>query len=453
MRRLAVMGAGYVGLTTATCLAELGHSVVCIDIDASKIEALRQGRLPFFEPGLLEMVLSNQHAERLTFSDAPKEALHGAQMIFIAVGTPLLENGQIDLRSVHAAARDIATSLDGPVIVVNKSTVPVQTADVVAAMIDEAKTSKHKVTVVANPEFLREGSAIADFMHPDRIIVGVEDERAEAELRDLYAPLEAPIIVTDPRTAEMIKLTANAFLATKVSFINEIANICEQVGADVKAVVLGAGSDKRIGVAFMNAGLGFGGSCFPKDVLALQQIAEASNVEPRMLRAALETNTAQIDRVMARLNELLEGVKGKRIALFGLSFKPNTDDVRESPALALAQRLVAQGAAVTVHDPVAIAKAKAVLRDSVRYMSAHYEAARDADALVIATDWNEYKQLDFAVLRKLMAGRVIFDARNIYEPSKVVAEGFVYCGIGRAAPFHAQPEAQVDGTSIRRTMP
>ncbi len=452
MRVIGVIGAGYVGLTTATCLAELGNSVTCIDVDAGKIEALKRGRLPFFEPGLLEMVLRNQHDGRLRFSGDAASGLRGAQIIFIAVGTPVGDDGQLDLRQVHSAARAISAALDGPAIVVNKSTVPVQTADVVAAIIKQAGC-EHDAVVVSNPEFLREGTAIADFMHPDRIVIGVDDDRAEAELRDLYAPLEAPVIVTDPRTAEMIKLTANGFLATKVSFINEIANICDQVGADVKAVVLGAGSDKRIGVTFMNPGLGFGGSCFPKDVLALQNIAEASQVEPHVLRAALAVNRGQIDRVTRRLSELLGGLVRKRVALFGLAFKPNTDDVRESPALALAQRLVKEGVRVSAHDPVAIDNARAVLGDSVRYVSAHYEATEGADALVIATDWNEYKQIDFAVLRKLMAGRVILDARNIYDPKKVVAEGFVYCGIGRAALFNAHPDVQADGLPVYRAMP
>jgi UDPglucose 6-dehydrogenase len=447
MRRLAVIGAGYVGLTTATCLAELGNEVVCIDVDRDKIAALRAGHVPVYEPGLLEMVQHNQHDGRLTFSDEPGQALRGREMIFIAVGTPLHENGQLDLSAIEAAARDIAGSLDGPVIVVNKSTVPVQTADLVAAFIERAKPSTHKVTVVSNPEFLREGSAIADFMHPDRIVIGVSDGAAESELRDLYAPLEAPVLVTDPRTAEMIKLTSNAFLATKVSFINEIANICEQVGADVKEVVLGAGSDRRIGATFMNPGLGFGGSCFPKDVLALVQMAEVSKVEPRLLRGTLEVNRSQIDRMLRRLETLLDGLRGRHVAVFGLSFKPGTDDVRESPALALVRALLRADAIVSAHDPVAISNAHRELGDAVRYSDSQYDAAKDAHALVIATDWNEYKQLDFGILRSVMAGRVILDARNIYDPKKIAAEGFIYSGVGRSAPYHA---ASVDAQGRAR---
>ncbi|TAM77166.1 UDP-glucose/GDP-mannose dehydrogenase family protein [bacterium] len=431
MRHIAVVGTGYVGLVTGTCLAELGNKVVCIDSDARKVDALEQGRLPFFEPGLLELVLRNQHGGRLSFAREVAEGTRGSEVIFIAVGTPMADDGHADLRHVREVAMQIARSLDSPKVVVNKSTVPVETGDLVASIIREHKTSDYDVHVVSNPEFLREGSAIADFMKPDRIVLGVETPVAEGLMRALYAPLEAPIIVTDVRTAEMIKYTANAFLATKISFINEIAAICEHVGADVKDVVIGAGSDRRIGAAFMNPGLGFGGSCFPKDVMALQCIAEGHGLKPRILDAVLTVNERQIERACTKITEALGNLKDRRVGLLGLAFKPNTDDVRESPAIALAERLIAGGATVAAHDPVAIETARERLGDRVLYMNDYYESANDAEALVIATDWNEYKQVDFSMLRKLMKGRFIFDMRNIYDPSDAEAQGFVYVGVGR----------------------
>ncbi|MDE2573049.1 MAG: UDP-glucose/GDP-mannose dehydrogenase family protein, partial [bacterium] len=336
MYHIAVIGTGYVGLVTGTCLAELGNRVVCVDNDALKIAMLKEGKLPFFEPGLLELVLRNQHGGRLSFADAVGPGIAGADIVFIAVGTPMGEDGHADLQHVRQVAVEVAAALDGAKIVVNKSTVPVETGDLVASIIREHKTSSHRVHVVSNPEFLREGSAIVDFMKPDRIVLGVEDDGAETVMRDLYAPLEAPIIVTDVRTAEMIKYTANSFLATRVSFINEIAAICERVGADVKDVVAGAGSDKRIGTTFMNPGLGFGGSCFPKDVLALRRIAESYSLEPHILGAVLEVNRQQIERAFARLKAAMDPLEKRRFGLLGLAFKPNTDDVRESPAIALA---------------------------------------------------------------------------------------------------------------------
>ena len=431
MQHIAVIGTGYVGLVAGTCFAELGNHVVCADVDAARIEMLKAGKIPFYEPGLAEMVLRNQHGGRLEFSADVAAAVTGRGVVFITVGTPVGDDGRADLTQVREAARTIARALDGPKIVVNKSTVPVETADLVASLIREFKTADYPVTVVSNPEFLSEGSAIANFMKPDRIVVGVDDGDAEALLRDLYAPLEAPIFVTDPRTAEMIKYTANAFLATRISFINEIANICDQVGADIKDVVAGVGSDARIGHAFLNAGLGFGGSCFPKDLLALARIAEANEIPPRLLHATFEVNRNQVAHIFRRLEALAEGLRGKRIGLLGLAYKPNTDDVRGSPAVLLAEQLHAAGALVVAHDPVAIPTARLCLGDRVRYVESSYEATNDADAVVIATDWNEYKQLDFQMLFKLMRGRLIFDARNIYDPDKVASFGFRYAGVGR----------------------
>lgn len=431
MRNIAVIGTGYVGLVTGTCFAALGNSVTCIDTDSAKIASLNSGTIPFFEPGLLELVLRNQHSGRLYFCDDLATGIKNAEYIFIAVGTPMQEDGHADLSHVRAVAHAIAASLDHPAIIINKSTVPVETGDLVSAIIREHREHEIEVSVVSNPEFLREGSAIDDFMHPDRVVLGVSHESVAQRMIDLYAPLEAPVIVTDVRTAEMIKYTANAFLATKVSFINEIANLCEEVGADVKDVVAGAGSDKRIGTAFMNPGLGFGGSCFPKDVTALVRIAERYGTGSMILPAILEVNRLQLDRILGKIETALGGIQGKLIGVLGLAFKPNTDDIRESPAIELVRRIVAKGGSVVAHDPVAVPNARKVLADGVRFVDDCYEAANDADAIIVATDWNEYKQMDFCVVKKLMNGVTVVDARNIYDPERVVSSGLKYLGVGR----------------------
>ena len=441
MHRIAVIGTGYVGLVSGACLAELGNDVVCVDVDAEKIAGLQRGESPFFEPGLEELVRRNMDAARLAFTSDLPAGIHGREIIFIAVGTPTADDGHLDLRQVRQAALDIAVALDGPKVIVNKSTVPVQTADLVSSLIEDAKVADHAVTVVSNPEFLREGSALADFMHPDRIVIGVDHPGAEELLRDLYAPFGVPIIVTDPRTAEMIKLTSNAFLAAKISFINEIAAICDAVGADVRDVVAGAGADKRIGAACMQPGLGFGGSCLPKDLLALHRIASKTGAHTRLLDAALAVNAAQIPHVVARLKGLIGGLSGKTVGLLGLAFKPGTDDVRESPALALARQLVDDGARVQAHDPVAASNAAIELRRGVRFVDAAYEAADGADALVLATAWTEYTELDLTQLRRRMRGDVFFDARDLYDPRKIREAGFTYAGIGRQAPSPARAAA------------
>lgn len=431
MRSIAVIGAGYVGLVTGTCFAELGNHVTCIDTNHEKVEGLRRGVLPFYEPGLLELVLRNQHSGRLHFSPSIAEGIQGAECIFIAVGTPMAENGEADLSQVRRASIEIAENLQHPAIVINKSTVPVETGDLVAAIIREHRRCDIDVSVVSNPEFLREGSAINDFMKPDRIVIGVSDSDAAGFMQDLYAPLEAPIVITDVRTAEMIKYTANAFLATKISFINEIANLCDRVGADVKDVVAGAGSDKRIGTAFMNPGLGFGGSCFPKDVSALIHIAASHGVDLKILPSVVAVNDNQIELLLQRISEALGGLEGRRLGLLGLAFKPNTDDIRESPAIRFARRALDKGASVTAHDPVARANAERELGNSVRFVTDCYEALDDVDAAILATDWSEYKQLNFPMIRKLMAGRLFVDARNIYDPKHIADEGLLYMGVGR----------------------
>jgi len=436
MKNIAVIGTGYVGLVTGTCFAELGNQVICVDTDTAKIATLKKGQIPFYEPGLSDLVNRNVSAGRLTFTDQSADGIRASEVIFIAVGTPTADDGHADLTYVRQAAHDIAAYLNGPTLVVNKSTVPVETGDLVASIIRERCVERHQVSVVSNPEFLREGSAVNDFMLPDRIVIGVSDDESEAFMRDLYAPLNASIIVTDVRTAEMIKYTANAFLATKISFINEIAHICDEVGADVTNVVIGAGTDKRIGIAFMNPGLGFGGSCFPKDVLALIKIAHRYDLTPKILDSVLDVNRRQIHRVCRRIEQQLGAIEGLRIGLLGLAFKPNTDDVRESPAVALARALLELGAQITAHDPVAIHSARRVLRDSVNYVESSYEATNDADAVVLATDWNEYKNLDLSIVRKLMRGSLLVDGRNIYDPEKVLAAGLQYIGIGRGVPLN-----------------
>jgi UDPglucose 6-dehydrogenase len=434
LHRIAVIGCGYVGLVTGTCLAELGNRVVCVENDPRKLAALESGTVPFFEPGLAELVARNRERGRLRFAARVADGIAGCSIVFIAVGTPMLPSGDADLSAVRAVARGIAEGLDSPKVVVNKSTVPVETGDLVAAILREHKRAPFDVHVVSNPEFLREGSAIADFMHPDRIVLGVADAEAEALMRDLYAPLAAPIIATDVRTAEMIKYTANSFLAARVSFINEIAEICEQVGADVSDVVAGAGADRRIGTSFMSPGLGFGGSCFPKDLRALRRIAQMHGVPTAMIDAVLEVNTQQIARIAARVRSAAGGsLAGRTVALLGLAFKPQTDDVRESPALVLARALVEEGAHVVAHDPVAVEGARAALGTSVAYVADEYDAAQDADVLVIATDWNEYKQLDFGVIRARMRGDAVCDARNACDPRDVEEHGLRYFGVGRAA--------------------
>jgi UDPglucose 6-dehydrogenase len=436
---IGVFGAGYVGLVTAACLAELGRNVVLHDVDVRKIATLRTGVLPIHEPGLLELLHRGVAAGRLRFTTEAQEAVAGRAAIFVAVGTPTCADGRADLSFVREAAGLIARHLDGPTVIVNKSTVPIETGDLVEAIVRAERIGRHDAVVVANPEFLREGSAISDFFHPDRIVLGCEDPQAEALLRELYAPLDVPLLVTDVHTAEMIKYTANAFLATKISFANEIAAICERVGVDVKTVVAGAGADRRIGTAFLGAGLGFGGSCLPKDVNALRQIAEEAAVEPLLLNAVADVNARQIERICARIAYLLDGLAHRRVGVLGLAFKAQTDDVRDSPALALVETLLAHGACVTVHDPVAADNALARLGDRVAYapVDDYHRVAEGADALVLATDWNAYRDIDLNRLRTTMRRRIVIDARNFYEPLRFVRGGFHYAGVGRGTHLAA----------------
>jgi UDPglucose 6-dehydrogenase len=432
MRRIAIVGSGYVGLVTGTCFSELGNRVVCVDNDAAKIERLDAGEVPFYEPSLGEMIARNVQARRLTFTTDVAAAVRGSEIIFIAVGTPMRADGHADLGAVRAAARDIGAALNGPKIVVSKSTVPVETGEMVSSIIRRHARAQHPISVVSNPEFLREGSAVADFLRPDRIVLGTEDAAAEQVMRELYAPLEAPIVVTDVRTAEMIKYAANAFLATKISFINEIANICELLDVDVRAVCNGIGYDQRIGTKFLNPGIGYGGSCFPKDVRALEQLAVERDYQAPLLHAVELVNRRQIERTVVRLERELGGLRGRVVAVLGLAFKPNTDDVRDAPALALIARLLDRGAAVRAHDPIANALAREALgTDGIVFCDDMYESVSGADAIVLATEWNEFRALDFARCAASMRGSVLIDGRNVFDPDKVRAAGLRYLGIGR----------------------
>lgn len=439
LRRIAVVGTGYVGLVTGACLAELGNSVVCVDNDAGKIQTLRRGEIPFFEPSLLELTRRNHCAGRLSFSEDLAAAVRDCAIIFIAVGTPTRPDDNADLSAICNVAAIIGRGLNGPKIVVLKSTVPVETCEFVSAIIAENAAEHYCVEVVSNPEFLREGSAVADFMYPDRIVIGADNPKAEAAIRDLYAPLNAPFVVTDHRTSEMIKYAANAFLATKISFMNEIANICDLVGVDIQAVSDGIAVDRRIGSLFMSPGIGYGGSCFPKDVLALERVAHGLSYDASLLRAVDGINRRQVERVCDKIRKALGGtLLGKNACVLGLSFKPNTSDIREAPALRLIDLLVQKGASVAAHDPVAIEGARKNLRALVAYRSDMYEAIKGADVLILATEWEEYRSIDFGLVRKVMRGDLVFDGRNIFDPAKVARVGLRYMGVGRAKePSHA----------------
>jgi UDPglucose 6-dehydrogenase len=430
MRQLAVVGVGYVGLVTGACFADLGNRVSCVDVDALKIERLKKGEMPIFEPGLEELVGRNVAAGRLAFTTDYAEGLAGAEIVFIAVGTPSGYDGEADLTYVQEAARRIAEVMDHPLIVVNKSTVPIGTGDLVAEIIERYRGKPVPFSVVSNPEFLREGSAIQDFMNPDRIVLGSTDRKAAERVAELHRPLGAPVMITDLRTAEMIKYASNAFLATKISFINEIAAICERLGADVKEVAAGMGMDKRIGPAFLQAGVGWGGSCFPKDVKALEHMAAMHDCHPQLLRAVMDINRDQRRRLVLKVRDALGGLKDRCIGVLGLSFKPNTDDMREAPSVEVIRLLLSEGALVRAYDPVAMPVARKLL-PGIGYASDPYDLADGADALVVVTEWNEFKQLDLHRVRGLMRTPVVVDGRNIYDPKEMAQLGFVYRAVGR----------------------
>ncbi len=430
MKNISVIGVGYVGLITGVCFADLGNRVVCVDINEQRIEDLNQGMMPIYEPGLEELVARNVRAGRLSFSTSYDEGLKDAEFVFIAVGTPEGVDGEADLRYVRMAAQSIAEAMDHPLIIINKSTVPVGTGDWVAQIIRECRNDDVDFAVVSNPEFLREGAAISDFMTPDRIVLGSLKREAAEKVAQLYFPLRATIMITDLRTAEMIKYASNAFLATRISFINEISTICEALGADVKEVATGMGYDKRIGHAFLDAGVGYGGSCFPKDVKALAYMADTKGRHPQLLHAVMEINQHQRRALVRKLEAALDDLRGKTIGLLGLAFKPNTDDMRESPAVHVAHMLQAAGAQVRAYDPVAMKGAERLI-PNVELAEDPYALAEGCDALAVITDWNEFKHLDLARVRDLMKRPVLVDGRNIYQPDVMKALGFYYRGVGR----------------------
>ena len=432
---IAVVGSGYVGLVVGACLAETGNAVICADVDAAKIEGLKQNILPIYEPGLDTYVERNQRDGRLSFTTDIAHAIALADVVFIAVGTPPDEDGSADLRHVLAVAEQIGQHMSRELVVVTKSTVPVGTAAKVAAAVNKYATLPFHVC--SNPEFLKEGAAIDDFMKPDRVVIGVETDHGRGVMAELYAPFVRtgkPILFMDLPSAEMTKYAANAMLATRISFMNEIANLCEVVGADIDQVRKGIGSDTRIGSAFLFPGPGYGGSCFPKDVKALVRTAKSFDVPLRVLDAVETANAAQKHRLFAKLQRCLGTMKGKRVAVWGLAFKPNTDDMREAPALVLISELLAAGAEVVVHDPVAMHEAQRRIGSSIAYASSGYEAISGADALVVVTDWNEYRHPDFTRIKAALRTPVVVDGRNLYDASKMRALGFTYESIGRGGP-------------------
>ncbi len=433
--RVAMIGTGYVGLVSGACFADFGHEVTCVDKDAGKIAALERGEIPIYEPGLDDLVAGNVKAGRLKFTTELAPAVKAADAVFIAVGTPSRRgDGHADLSYVHGAAREIAAAVDGFTVVITKSTVPVGTGDEVERIIAETR-SGCDCAVVSNPEFLREGAAIRDFKHPDRIVVGTEDKRAREAMSELYRPLylnSAPLLFTDRRTAELIKYAANAFLATKITFINEIADLAEKVGADVQEIARGIGLDNRIGSKFLHAGPGYGGSCFPKDTLALMKTGQDYAAPLRIVEAVVSVND-QRKRAMARkVASALGGeLRGKTVAVLGLTFKPNTDDMREAPSIPLITALQDMGAKVRVYDPVGMEQAKAVI-DNVTFCDDAYDCAKGSSALVIVTEWEQFRALDFKRLKEIMAEPVLVDLRNIYSPEESARHGFVYECVGRA---------------------
>ena len=429
--KITVVGGGYVGLVTAACLAELGNDVICVDIDEEKIRKLNNDVMPIYEPGVEELAKRNRKEKRLVFTTDLKDAIKKSEIIFICVGTPPKENGDADLSYVENVARTIADVMDSYKLIVDKSTVPVQTGEKVARTIKSYNRHKVEFDVISNPEFLREGSAVNDFMHPDRIVIGCESEKAKDIMGKLYAPLKSPILYTDIKSAEIIKHASNSFLATKISFINAVANICELAGADVEKVAEEMGMDKRIGSQFLNAGIGYGGFCFPKDAEAFIRIAEKLGYDFRLLKATQEINQFQKEHFVKKVEKALWVVKNKNIGVLGLAFKPNTDDMRFAPSVDIIEALQREGAKIKAYDPEAMEKARQVLKN-IEYCNNPYDAAKDADALLILTEWNEFKELDMNKIKSLMRHHLILDGRNIYNPEDMKKEGFTYISIGRS---------------------
>ena len=428
--KLTIIGTGYVGLVTGTCFAEVGHQVICVDNDAAKVKMLQGGGIPIYEPGLQELVQKNVAAGRLSFTNNTAEGVEKSDVIFIAVPTPPQPDGSVDLSFIERVARDIASAMTSYKIVVDKSTVPVKTGERVSETIKRYCKAKVEFDVVSNPEFLREGFAVGDLMKPDRIVVGVRSQRAVDAMKEIYTPFKAPIIVTDINSAELIKHAANSFLALKISYINAIATVCEAAGANVQQVAEGIGLDERIGRRFLNAGIGFGGSCFPKDLSAFIKISEQVGYEFRLLKEVQRINTEQMERFVKKITDTLWVLRDKKIGVLGLAFKQNTDDVRTSPAIDLCQRLVKEGATLRVHDPKAMEKAKSLL-PNVTYVDDMNAVPEGCDALVIATEWEEFKGLDLDRAKGALTHPIMFDGRNLFDPAEMEKRGWIYKSIGR----------------------
>ncbi len=435
--KIAIMGTGYVGLTLGVCLADMGHDVTCVDVNKEKVDMLKKGETPIFEPGLTDMLRRNIKEKRIYFTTNAGEGIKKSHLVFIAVGTPQSEDGSADLSYVKKAAETIAENIDDYTLIVTKSTVPVGTAKLVKSIVKKKLKEDGKSAefdVASNPEFLREGFAIKDFMNPDRIVIGADSERARSRLYELYKPLERadkPILITDTSSAELIKYASNAFLATKISFINELSRLCEKVGADIKTVSRGMGLDDRIGPRFLQAGAGYGGSCFPKDVRALIKMGEDNGVEMKIVGSAHLVNLSQRELIFKKVNDALKGVSGRTITVWGLAFKPNTDDTRESPSIYIIKKLLLEGAVINAFDPQAAENARRELDGEVNYFNEPYEALRKADCLLLMTEWDEFRTLNYDKLRELMNTHVIVDARNIYQKEEVISKGIKYVGVGR----------------------
>ncbi|MCR6094968.1 UDP-glucose/GDP-mannose dehydrogenase family protein [Salipaludibacillus agaradhaerens] len=432
MKKIAVVGTGYVGLVTGVALSDIGHDVTCIDIDEHKVKRMQEGKSPIYEPGLDEVMARNIEAGRLHFTTSHEEGFNSKDVIYIAVGTPEKEDGTADLRFIDQVTADIATHVADDVIIVTKSTVPVGTNDYILKKIRERLIHKVTVNIVSNPEFLREGSAVYDAFHGDRIVVGADSKEAGDVIEDINKPFGIQVYRTDVRSAEMIKYASNAFLATKISFINEIANICEKVGANIEDVATGMGMDDRIGSKFLNAGIGYGGSCFPKDTKALAQIAANNDHHFELLESVIRVNNQQHSSLTTKAKTVMGSLKGKKVALLGLAFKPNTDDMRESPAIAVSSELLLAGADVTAYDPIAMDNAKKVIPEGVTYVDSTEEALAGADAVFIITDWPEFKELDLSVFKEKMATPLLFDGRNCYDLNTVASANINYYSIGRS---------------------
>jgi UDPglucose 6-dehydrogenase len=433
MYNICVAGSGYVGLVTGACLADFGNRVRCVDVDERKIASLKKSKVPFYEPGLQEIVKRNEERGRLTFSTNVVEGIEESTVVFCAVGTPMSKDGEADLSYVEMVAKTVAEHLNDYKVVVMKSTVPAGTCNLVERIIKEASKSGKPFDVVSNPEFLREGSAVEDFMRPDRIVLGASNERALKVMKEIYRPLvlqDVPVVETDVRTSEMIKYASNAFLATKISFINEIANLCERLGADVSMVARAMGLDHRIGPKFLRAGAGYGGSCFPKDTQALVKTAKKAGYDLRVVESVIAVNRDQRYLMVEKIDKAMDGVKDKTVAMLGLSFKPDTDDLRDAPSLDMARELIERGARVRVFDPVSMELAKDILKD-VEYSKDVFDAVKDVDAAIFITEWNEFRDLDLDQVKTLMKFPVIIDCRNIYEPSRMRDLGFTYHSVGR----------------------